>query len=170
MRHLTQEDYAVTMFTIVFITILLCLLIILISTQVSLYILLVECSFMRCSFIFLSHVSCFSVGRDSGGHACDQTWIGFRSCYQYAFISCNPTRNAFRFLNSFLLWCRDANSVEESTAKLMKVAWLTFPLGVVITLTACYFVFWWQELSFSDPYGQAILINGNLLVYTLLWK
>lgn len=60
--------------------------------------------------------------------------------------------------------------MEESTAKLMKVAWLTFPLGVVITLTACYFVFWWQELSYADPYGRAILINGNLFVHSLLLK
>ena len=47
--------------------------------------------------------------------------------------------------------------------KLMKVVWMSFPLGIFITIVACLFVFWWQEISYSSPYGQAVLINGNLL-------
>jgi oligosaccharide translocation protein RFT1 len=53
--------------------------------------------------------------------------------------------------------------VEENIVKLMRVAWLTLPLGVFITVAASLFVFWWQELSYSNPYAQAILINGKVL-------
>ncbi|PIN04800.1 hypothetical protein CDL12_22664 [Handroanthus impetiginosus] len=40
-----------------------------------------------------------------------------------------------------------------------QVAWMTFPLGILVTLGACVFVFWLQGLSYSSPYAQAILIN-----------
>jgi oligosaccharide translocation protein RFT1 len=58
--------------------------------------------------------------------------------------------------------CSDGTSVEENTVKLMKVASVTLPLGVFITVVACFFVFWWQELSYTNPYAQAILINGKV--------
>lgn len=57
--------------------------------------------------------------------------------------------------------------MEENVAKLMKVAWLTLPLGLLLTIAGCFFVFWWQDLCYSNPYGQAILINGNLLNHIL---
>ena len=62
--------------------------------------------------------------------------------------------------------------MEANVAKLTKVAWLTLPLGLVITVAASFFVFWLQGLRYSDPYGQAILINGNLLhlFYTSKYK
>ncbi|XP_022771755.1 protein RFT1 homolog isoform X4 [Durio zibethinus] len=44
---------------------------------------------------------------------------------------------------------------------------MTFPLGVVITTVACVFVFWWQGLHLSDPYAQAILINGCACILEL---
>ncbi|MBA0689461.1 hypothetical protein Goari_007190 [Gossypium aridum] len=47
----------------------------------------------------------------------------------------------------------------KDNAALLKVAWMSFPLGVVITIAGCVFVFWWQGLQHSDPYAQAILIN-----------
>ncbi|XP_041004418.1 protein RFT1 homolog isoform X1 [Juglans microcarpa x Juglans regia] len=50
----------------------------------------------------------------------------------------------------------------------MKVSWATLPLGVVITVVACFLVFWWQELSYSNPYAQAILINGCACILELL--
>ncbi|XP_074312475.1 uncharacterized protein LOC141647974 [Silene latifolia] len=56
----------------------------------------------------------------------------------------------------------------ENAAKLMKVAWLSLPLGMVITVIACTTIFWWQELSFSSSYGQAILINGFACLLELL--
>lgn len=54
--------------------------------------------------------------------------------------------------------------------KLLKVAWVTFPLGVAITIAASIFVLWWQNLSYSDTYAQAILIHGTLLSLSILWS
>ncbi|XP_028089724.1 protein RFT1 homolog [Camellia sinensis] len=51
----------------------------------------------------------------------------------------------------------DGASTGENASKILKVAWMTVPFGIVITVAAC--VFWWQELSYSNPYAQAILIN-----------
>ncbi|CAK9139932.1 unnamed protein product [Ilex paraguariensis] len=62
----------------------------------------------------------------------------------------------------------DDSSMAENAAKLLKVAWMILPLGVVITIAACIFVFWWQALSYSNPYGQAILINGFACMLELL--
>ncbi|KAL8048642.1 hypothetical protein ABFX02_07G080100 [Erythranthe guttata] len=45
---------------------------------------------------------------------------------------------------------------------------MTFPLGILVTLAACLFVFWWQGLSYSSPYAQAILIHGFACVLELL--
>lgn len=73
-------------------------------------------------------------------------WISSR-LLSYKFISC----------------CSDGSSMEEDIVKLMKVAWMSVPLGLVITVVACFLVFWWQDISVSGPQGQAILINGNFL-------
>ncbi|KAJ8752992.1 hypothetical protein K2173_008727 [Erythroxylum novogranatense] len=62
----------------------------------------------------------------------------------------------------------DGSSSKEYGTKLLKVAWMTPPLGIVITIAACVFVFWWQGLSPSDPYAQAILINGFACILELL--
>ncbi|KAG8638507.1 protein RFT1 homolog isoform X2 [Manihot esculenta] len=62
----------------------------------------------------------------------------------------------------------DGTSTEEYATKLLKVAWMTLPLGIVITFAACIFIFWWQGLSPSDPYAQAILINGCGCILELL--
>ncbi|KAG6576812.1 protein RFT1 homolog [Cucurbita moschata] len=62
----------------------------------------------------------------------------------------------------------DSTSVEENSRRLLKVAWLSFPLGLVITLAACYLVLWWQDIPFSNPYAQAILINGCACILELL--
>ncbi|KAI6676209.1 hypothetical protein NL676_037005 [Syzygium grande] len=73
-------------------------------------------------------------------------------------------------------WCgislqtitRNGDSAGENVIKLLKVAWMTIPLGLAITAAACSFIFWWQELSYSDPYAQAILINGFACMLELL--
>ncbi|XP_010482360.1 PREDICTED: protein RFT1 homolog [Camelina sativa] len=52
--------------------------------------------------------------------------------------------------------------------RLLKVAWVTFPLGIAITIAACVFVLWWQNLCYSDTYAQAILIHGFACVLELL--
>ncbi|KAA8539783.1 hypothetical protein F0562_026475 [Nyssa sinensis] len=62
----------------------------------------------------------------------------------------------------------DGAPTEESAAKILKVAWMTLPLGIVITLAACVFVFWWQALSYSSPYAKAILVNGFACILELL--
>ncbi|KAK6115148.1 hypothetical protein DH2020_007417 [Rehmannia glutinosa] len=62
----------------------------------------------------------------------------------------------------------DASATGANAAKLLKVAWMTFPLGILVTLAACVFVFWWQGLSYSSPYAQAILINGFACILELL--
>ncbi|XP_076944329.1 uncharacterized protein LOC143614917 [Bidens hawaiensis] len=56
----------------------------------------------------------------------------------------------------------------ENAAQLMKLAWITLPWGVFITIVGCVFVFWTQALSFSNSYGQAILINAFACVLELL--
>ncbi|KAL7225698.1 hypothetical protein ACSBR1_020953 [Camellia fascicularis] len=59
-------------------------------------------------------------------------------------------------------WTRcDGASTGENASKILKVAWMTVPFGIVITVAAFVLVFWWQELSYSNPYAQAILINGH---------
>ncbi|PKI34467.1 hypothetical protein CRG98_045142 [Punica granatum] len=56
----------------------------------------------------------------------------------------------------------------ENVEKLLKVAWGSLPLGLIVTAAACFLVFWWQELSCSEPYAKAILINGFACILELL--
>ncbi|KAK7259785.1 hypothetical protein RIF29_25399 [Crotalaria pallida] len=63
---------------------------------------------------------------------------------------------------------RDGTSMEEDVVRLMKVVWMSFPLGIFITVVACLLVFWWQEISYSSPLGKAILINGFACILELL--
>ncbi|KAH0448494.1 hypothetical protein IEQ34_022294 [Dendrobium chrysotoxum] len=55
--------------------------------------------------------------------------------------------------------------MDENAARLLKVAWLTIPFGILFTSALCSFFFWIEKLSFqnaiSDPNAWAILINGN---------
>ncbi|XP_073111797.1 uncharacterized protein [Elaeis guineensis] len=62
----------------------------------------------------------------------------------------------------------DGSPMEENAARLLKVAWMTFPIGIFFTFAACIFVFWYQKLSFSEPYAQAILIHGVACLLELL--
>ncbi|KAI3862033.1 hypothetical protein MKW92_016337 [Papaver armeniacum] len=62
----------------------------------------------------------------------------------------------------------DGVSAKENAAKLLKVAWITFPVGILVTISACMLVFWWKALSIYNPYGQAILILGFACVLELL--
>ncbi|KAK6912919.1 RFT1 [Dillenia turbinata] len=62
----------------------------------------------------------------------------------------------------------DGASNEDNSVKLLKVAWVTLPLGTVVTLVACVLVFYWQALSYSSPYAQAICINGLACILELL--
>ncbi|KAF7138662.1 hypothetical protein RHSIM_Rhsim07G0010200 [Rhododendron simsii] len=62
----------------------------------------------------------------------------------------------------------DGSSAGENVSKLLTVAWMTVLFGIFIRVAACILVFWWQELSYSNPYGQAILINGLTCILELL--
>nr|XP_033515040.1 protein RFT1 homolog isoform X2 [Nicotiana tomentosiformis] len=59
-------------------------------------------------------------------------------------------------------------SLRENAAKLLRVAWMTLPLGIIVTFAGCLFVLWWQELSYSSQYAQAIWINGFACILELL--
>ncbi|QHO24933.1 hypothetical protein S83_039613 [Arachis hypogaea] len=56
----------------------------------------------------------------------------------------------------------------KDVVKLMKVVWMSFPLGIFITIVACSFVLWLQGLSYSSSLGQAVLINGLACILELL--
>ncbi|XP_020095488.1 protein RFT1 homolog isoform X2 [Ananas comosus] len=58
--------------------------------------------------------------------------------------------------------------IGENAAQLLKISWMTVPIGVFFTFAGCFFVFWFQKLSFSDPYAQAILIHGFACVLELM--
>jgi O-antigen/teichoic acid export membrane protein len=64
---------------------------------------------------------------------------------------------------------RDGPESEENVTRILKVAWVTVPLGIAITIAACIFVLWWQNLSYSDPYAQAIWIHGILWSFLCLY-
>ncbi|CAD5195468.1 unnamed protein product [Musa acuminata subsp. malaccensis] len=63
---------------------------------------------------------------------------------------------------------RNDSSMEENAARLLKVAWMTFPIGILFTLAVCLIVFWFQKLTPSDAYAQAILIHGLACILELL--
>ncbi|KAI0488271.1 hypothetical protein KFK09_028099 [Dendrobium nobile] len=62
--------------------------------------------------------------------------------------------------------------MDANAARLLKVAWLTIPLGILFTSALCSFFFWIEKLSFqnaiSDPNALAILINGFACILELL--
>ncbi|KAJ3678697.1 hypothetical protein LUZ60_002500 [Juncus effusus] len=59
-------------------------------------------------------------------------------------------------------------SIEKNAARLLKIAWISFPIGIFFTISGSALVFYLKGLSFSDPYGQAILINGFACILELL--
>ncbi|XP_010547778.1 PREDICTED: protein RFT1 homolog isoform X2 [Tarenaya hassleriana] len=62
----------------------------------------------------------------------------------------------------------DGRFSEKDATKLLKVAWMTLPLGVAITIAASFFVLWWQDLTYSNTYAQAILIHGFACILELM--
>lgn len=62
--------------------------------------------------------------------------------------------------------------MDENSAKLLRIAWLTLPFGIIFTSIMCTAFFWFEKLSFhnaiSDPYALAILINGFACILELL--
>ncbi|KAL6644257.1 hypothetical protein ACP70R_015865 [Stipagrostis hirtigluma subsp. patula] len=73
----------------------------------------------------------------------------------------------------------DETMADESTTKLLKVARMAFPIGIVATTVGCFHELWKQKIklsdpssaalfSFQDPYVQAILISGFACILDLL--
>ncbi|TVU06071.1 hypothetical protein EJB05_49263 [Eragrostis curvula] len=73
----------------------------------------------------------------------------------------------------------DDKVTDESRTKLLKVARMAFPIGIVATIVGCIHELWKQKIKFSDPsaaavfgfenpYVQAILINGFACILELL--
>ncbi|XP_028797853.1 protein RFT1 homolog isoform X2 [Neltuma alba] len=88
----------------------------------------------------------------------------------YLFVTCVLflSREGFRRACLRMDMKRDGSSMEGDVVKLMKVAWMSLPLGIIITIAACLLVFWWQEINISGPQGQAVLINGCACILELL--
>ncbi|GLJ49593.1 hypothetical protein SUGI_1052110 [Cryptomeria japonica] len=63
---------------------------------------------------------------------------------------------------------RKGGSHEEDTNRILVVAWLTVPIGMVTSAATCAFVFWWQGLRLSEHYAQAVLIHGAACFLELL--
>ena len=54
----------------------------------------------------------------------------------------------------------DGATLEENAARLLRVTWMTFPIGIFFTTITCFSLILFQKRKFSDPYAQAILIQG----------
>lgn len=69
--------------------------------------------------------------------------------------------------------------IDKNTTRVLKVARMAFPIGIVATTVGCIHELWKQKFKFSDPsttaalfnfddrYTQAILISGMLLLLLL---
>ncbi|KAL6640118.1 hypothetical protein ACP70R_022428 [Stipagrostis hirtigluma subsp. patula] len=80
------------------------------------------------------------------------------------------------FLKRVLLLLKNDEAMgDESTTKLLKVARMAFPIGIVATTVGCFHELWKQKIklsdpsaaavfSFEDPYVQAILISDEMVV------
>lgn len=88
----------------------------------------------------------------------------------HLFVTCILflSREGFRraCLRAEIRW--DTMSTGENSARLLKVAWMSFPLGTIVTVAACILVFWWQTLYYSSTYAQAILIYSLACILELL--
>ncbi|KAF3790839.1 RFT1-like protein [Nymphaea thermarum] len=62
----------------------------------------------------------------------------------------------------------DGEHVAENCTKILEIAWLTVPIGVVFTIGACGSVFWWQALNFSEQYARDILLHGFACILEIL--
>lgn len=88
----------------------------------------------------------------------------------HLFVTCILflSREGFRraCLRADIRW--DSMSIAQNSARLLKVAWMSFPLGIIVTVAACILVFWWRTLYYSSAYAQAILIYSLACILELL--
>ncbi|XP_013608505.1 PREDICTED: LOW QUALITY PROTEIN: protein RFT1 homolog [Brassica oleracea var. oleracea] len=117
----------------------------------------------------------WSKAPDSSSGLRERAWVQIPLLTYYHFWSNNSLfdsvqnrikpENLFLSREGFRRAClrADINSdglvSEKDVTRLLKVAWVTLPLGIAVTIAACVFVLWWQSLSYSDTYAQSILIH-----------
>uniref|UniRef100_A0A0D3EH69 Protein RFT1 homolog n=1 Tax=Brassica oleracea var. oleracea TaxID=109376 RepID=A0A0D3EH69_BRAOL len=122
----------------------------------------------------------WSKAPDSSSGLRERAWVQIPLLTYYHFWSNNSLfdsvqnrikpENLFLSREGFRRAClrADINSdglvSEKDVTRLLKVAWVTLPLGIAVTIAACVFVLWWQSLSYSDTYAQSILIHGTFVV------
>nr|AAR13702.1 nuclear division RFT1-like protein [Brassica oleracea] len=126
----------------------------------------------------------WSKAPDSSSGLRERAWVQIPLLTYYHFWSNNSLfdsvqnrikpENLFLSREGFRRAClrADINSdglvSEKDMTRLLKVAWVTLPLGIAVTIAACVFVLWWQSLSYSDTYAQSILIHGFACVLELM--
>ncbi|CAK9202747.1 unnamed protein product [Sphagnum troendelagicum] len=59
------------------------------------------------------------------------------------------------------------SSEAENSSRVLAVAWLTLPWGVISSLILYNFVMWWQGLDFSQDYARSIFVLGVAAVLEL---
>ncbi|KAJ7524112.1 hypothetical protein O6H91_18G078300 [Diphasiastrum complanatum] len=59
-------------------------------------------------------------------------------------------------------------STVESYQEVLRVAWLTVPAGFTMSIMACGIVLWWQGLTLSEKYAQAIILHGVASIIEIL--
>ncbi|KAL4327676.1 hypothetical protein AHAS_Ahas13G0123900 [Arachis hypogaea] len=92
-----------------------------------------------------------------------------RLCVQFhLFVTCVLFLSREGFRRACLRMEMQSDGNTKDVVKLMKVVWMSFPLGIFITIVACSFVLWLQGLSYSSSLGQAVLINGLACILELL--
>ncbi|XP_072066662.1 uncharacterized protein [Arachis hypogaea] len=86
----------------------------------------------------------------------------------HLFVTCVLFLSREGFRRACLRMEMQSDGNTKDVVKLMKVVWMSFPLGIFITIVACSFVLWLQGLSYSSSLGQAVLINGLACILELL--
>lgn len=58
---------------------------------------------------------------------------------------------------------RRNDSESESNARVLAVAWLTLPWGVIASVGVYKVVMWWQGISISQDYASSMVVLGKVL-------
>lgn len=60
---------------------------------------------------------------------------------------------------------RRNDSESESNARVLAVAWLTWPWGAIASLGVYKVVMWWQGLDISQDYASSMVVLGKIQIY-----
>lgn len=61
-----------------------------------------------------------------------------------------------------LFFCRREDSASESNSRILAVAWLTIPWGLIASFIVYNIVMWWQGIHFSQDYARSISVLGTI--------